>query len=273
MIDPSIHGMNKSMKNDSVCQNAGSEWISYVPVKRDSRVLSISSNHKFFRDKGIDFWVGAASATDSSDSIDKGYVKCGLREPRSNAAQIWATSAEARLCMDIEPMADYILVDGSISSKIHSMKNVFLNSKTCLDFLKYMYDKKNIIFVSRMPTLIPNIHGSNMGAARHCVGIRRFSGFTIAHEDTMYGTDSIISTIYARLENWTPIITMEMFGDDYDEQKIKPILDHLVNEDLTGYPRSLRQVQRMCEITKSNLDRLKYSHRSHKKKNVSRVYV
>ena len=71
----------------TVCQNIRLGWISYAPVKRDFRVLPIS-NHKFFRDKGVDFCIGVISATDASNSSDKGYAKCRLRESESNTAQI-----------------------------------------------------------------------------------------------------------------------------------------------------------------------------------------
>ena len=74
-----------------------------------------------------------------------------------------------------------------------------------------MYSVKNIIFVSEMPILMPDIYWSHTDDPRYCANINKSSRFVVARKDTMYEIDSIISTVYARLEDWTTVIIMEMF--------------------------------------------------------------
>ena len=148
---------------------------------------------------------------------------------------------------------DLVILDGSIHSKISKIKTVFSTQRHCLEFLKTMYPGENIVFISVMPPLEIISDPYGIASIMRCAIANKCAGFGHVSEDIRYGSDLIISTTYARLEDWAMMLKIEMFGTDHDDDKMKSILDHLYTGDLMGYPTLVHAVRNMYIIDDSSL--------------------
>ena len=231
------------------------KWIAYEPQKIESEVVAVGSNIRFFQYGQLDLWVGTAASANASCNIREGHSECGMMNIPSHNALMWAMNTESQLCRN-SSAADLLIIDGSIRSRMAKIQDAFSKPKYCLEFLKILYRGENTVFVSVMAPLgiLSDEYGINR--IRQCAIANRQSGFGHVCKDDLYGPDLVISTVYARLEDWTMMLKIEMFGSGHDDMKIKSILDHLHTGDLTGNPTPIRNVQNMCMIDDSSISHI-----------------
>ncbi len=251
--------MNKDAINSKeVKKSQDCKWFSYNPRHIDSEIIGISSNYRCFEYKGVKLWVGTASATNTTDSIPKWHSECGQNRHEVNTVLLWTITKEAELCKEMSSKSDFVLIDGSIHSRLAELGRINkrnIRSKNDYDLLKFLYGSKNVIFVSTIPNSKTTFGYTDFDIATRYASCRN-TGFSMMCKDDRYGSDSVVTTMYAHLEDWSPLLRMEMFGDDYDESRTKGIIDCLTTTDLTGYPHALWLAQSMCKIDKSDIMRL-----------------
>ncbi|MDE1866807.1 MAG: DNA double-strand break repair nuclease NurA, partial [Thaumarchaeota archaeon] len=81
-------------------------------------------------------------------------------------------------------------------------------------------------------------------------------GFSKIFVDNSLGPGKVVSYVYARLRDSTPLIKIELLGSGTNENDIKSLLDRLTKNSVGGYPYALKLAHENCKITNSDLSRL-----------------
>ena len=241
-----------TLNNTKSASAESGTWTTYEPKSVNAKVVAVRSNMKFFRYKKIDFWLGIAASIHTPYNVQKSCSKHGLKTPISKNALMWTMNTESQLCQN-SSAADLVILDGSIYSKISKIKTVFSTQRHCLEFLKTLYPGENIIFISTMPPLEIISDPYGIASIMRCAITHKRAGFGHIYEDIQYGSDLVISTTYARLEDCAMMLKIEIFGTGPDNNRIKSILDHLYTGDLMGYPTLIHAVRNMCIIDDSSI--------------------
>jgi len=84
----------------------------------------------------------------------------------------------------------------------------------------------------------------------------RTSGFSRIFVDNELGPGKVVSYVYARLRDSTPLIKIELLGSGHTESEIKLLLDMITKNSVSGYPYALRLAHEKCKITNADLSRL-----------------
>ena len=66
----------------------------------------------------------------------------------------------------------------------------------------------------------------------------------------------LFRSIYARLSDSTPLIKIELLGDNHTEDEVKSILDKLYKASVGGYPYALKLAHNNCKISSADLAKL-----------------
>lgn len=143
---------------------------------------------------------------------------------------------------------DVICVDGSIIAR--------LNKTDPSAAVKAAGKYGNSVFVAKSSesrTQFASM-GSRAGDMYYYNHVTKsLAGFSIPAEiQTPYG---MISEIYARLRDNTPMIRVEVLGK-ISEREVKGILDRLSYRSVSGYPYCLKLAHNACKISNEDIDRI-----------------
>ena len=81
-------------------------------------------------------------------------------------------------------------------------------------------------------------------------------GFSKIHEDTKFGNDMVISSVFARLAESLPLIKIELWGSGYANNDFKLILNKILKNSVGGYPYTLKLAHNNCKISGKDLAKL-----------------
>jgi len=242
----------KGQRFEQIVQKAKSNWIEYTPQRQDSVIAGIDSSYNSTKFQGLELWVVAAVSIKSDGMMISELHNQGLGTPNPElAAQ--ASKMEIDACTVSVDKADLVTIDGSLYSQ-------FLTRQASLVALLTATVKKknNVVFISKT-SITKNEFGKFGSLAgdifyyNHAV---QKPGFSNIFVDKDLGPGKVISSVYARLRDSTPLIKIELLGSDHDESEIRSLLDRLYKNSVSGYPYALKLAHNNCKISYSDLARL-----------------
>ena len=242
----------KGQRFEEIIQAAKRNWIEYTPQKKDSVIVGIDSSYNSTKFQGLELWVVTAVSIKSDGAMISELHNQGLGTPDPELA-VQASKMEIDACAASVDKADMVALDGSLYSQ-------FLTRQTSLiaKLASIIKKKNNVIFVSK--TSVTRKEFSRLGSLagdifyyNHAV---KKPGFSKIFVDKELGPGKVISSVYTRLRDSTPLIKIELLGSDHDESEIKSLLDRLCKNSVSGYPYALRLAHNNCKITYTDLARL-----------------
>lgn len=214
-------------------------------------MYGIDSSYNTIKFQGLELWaVDAVSIKTTGDSIAR-LFDMGLGRQNDNLGAI-SSKMEIQACEQTIDLADLVLMDGSIYSH-------FTTKHTPLREIKDIITKKdNVVFISKTSNSTMQFSKFDSMAAdifyyNHAT---RNTGFSNLFVDETHGKSQIITTAYARLNEDTPIMKIELVGGNHTEKDIMSIMDSLLSESVGGYPRSLTLAHDECKISTKDLRKI-----------------
>ena len=242
----------KGQRFEQIIQEARSNWIGYTPQRQDAVMAGIDSSYNSTKFQGLELWVVAAVSVTSDGTIISELHNQGLGTPNPELAT-QASKMEIDACMATVDKADLVALDGSLYSQ-------FLTRQASLTVMLTSTIKKrnNVVFVSK--TSVTRNEFGHLGSLagdifyyNHAI---KKPGFSKIFVDKDLGPGKIISSVYARLRDSTPLIKIELLGSDHNEAEVKLLLDRLYKNSVSGYPYALKLAHNNCKISYSDLARL-----------------
>ena len=242
----------KGKRFEQILEEARRNWVEYTPQKQDAVIAGIDSSYNSTKFQGLELWVVAVVSIKSDGTIISEKHRQGLGTPNPELAT-QASQMEIDACASSVDEADLVAIDGSLYSQFMTRQASLATALTSA-----MKKKHNVVFVSK--TSVTKNQFSKLGSLagdifyyNHAI---KESGFSKIFVDKGLGPGKIISSVYARLRDSTPLIKIELFGSEHDESEIKLLLDKLCKNSVSGYPYTLKLAHNNCKITHTDLARL-----------------
>lgn len=242
----------KGEKFDQIIKKAKEDWIEYTPQKKDSDIAGIDSSYNSTKFQGLELWVVSGVAVKSDGQIIYENHNQGLGQP-SPELETQASKMEIEACVNSVEKADLVSLDGSLYSQFLTRQASLGSSITSA-----IKKKNNVIFISKTSSARKQFErlGSVAGDIFYYNHAVKTPGFSKIFTDSSLGPGKIVSYVYARLRDSTPLIKIELLGSDHVESEIKLLLDMITKNSVGGYPYSLKLAHEKCKITNSDLSRL-----------------
>jgi len=242
----------KGKRFEQIIQAAQANWVEYNPQKRNSVIAGIDSSYNSTKFQGLELWVVTAISIKSDGTIIKEIHNQGLGQP-SPELETQASKMEVEACIASINEADLVALDGSLYSQ-------FLTRQSSLGQAVTLAIKKrhNVVFISKTSSARKQFEklGSVAGDIFYYNHALKKPGFSKIFVDKDLGAGKVVSYVYARLRDSTPLIKIELFGPDHNESEIKSLLDMLTTNSVSGYPYALKLAHESCKITNADLARL-----------------
>ena len=242
----------KGQRFEQILEEARRNWVEYIPQKQDVVIAGIDSSYNSTKFQGLELWVVTVVSIKSDGTIISEKHRQGLGTPNPELAT-QASQMEIDACSASVDEADLVAIDGSLYSQFMTRQASLATTLTSTIKKKY-----NVVFVSK--TSVTRSQFSKLGSLagdifyyNHAI---KKSGFSKIFVDKELGPGKIISSVYARLRDSTPLIKIELFGSEHDESEIKSLLDKLCKNSVSGYPYTLKLAHNNCKITHTDLARL-----------------
>ena len=242
----------KGQRFEHIIQEAKRNWIEYTPQRQDAVIAGIDSSYNSTKFQGLELWVVTAVSIKSDGHIIKELYNQGLGTPNPDlTAQ--ASKMEIDTCAASVDKAHLVAIDGSLYSQFLTRQPsliVVLNST--------IKKKNNVVFVSKTSVTRNEFSGlgSLAGDIFYYNHANKKPGFSKIFVDKDLGPGKVISSVYTRLRDSTPLIKIELLGSDHDESEIKLLLDRLYKNSVSGYPYALKLAHNNCKISNADLARL-----------------
>lgn len=239
-------------KFEAIIQAARKNWVDYLPRKKESAIAGIDSSYNSTKFQGLELWVVTGISIKSDGQVIAEMHNQGLGQPTPEL-ETQASKMEVEACVKSIDNADMVAIDGSLYSQ-------FLTRQASLgsSILSAIKKKNNVVFISKTSSARKQFEklGSVAGDIFYYNHAFKKPGFCKIFVDTSLGPGKIVSYVYARLRDSTPLLKIELLGSDHDENEIKLLLDALTNNSVGGYPYSLKLAHENCKITNADLARL-----------------
>ena len=242
----------KGPKFEQIVQRAQQNWVEYTPKKQDSVLCGIDSSFNSTKFQGMELWVVTAVGIQSDGTIVDDLHRQGLGRVGLDIAKM-ASEMEVDICKKAVEVSDIVMMDGSLYSQFMTRQ-----SGLTPEVVSIMKRKNNVIFIAK--TSNTNVQfkdlGSQAGDIFYYNHATNTPGFSRIYADPEFGRDKVISSIYARLSDSTPLIKVELFGDCHTDDEIKSLLDRLYKTSVGGYPYALKLAHNNCKISGGDLAKL-----------------
>jgi NurA-like 5'-3' nuclease len=240
----------KGPEFEQIIRHARNNWIEYKPKKQDSILAGIDSSFNSTKFQGMELWVVTAVSIKSDGKVMSSNHKQGLGKPEEELSKL-ASRMEVEACSKTVDLVDYVMMDGSLYSQFMTRQAGLIPTIS-----KIMAKKNNVIFVAK--TSNTNVQFSSLGSRAGDIFYYNHAattaGFSRVYVDKFKG--KLISSIYARLSDSTPLIKIEMHGDCHTEDEVKSLLDKLYKSSVGGYPYALKLAHNNCKISSGDLAKL-----------------
>ena len=242
----------KGEKFDQIIKTAKENWLEYTPQKKESDIAGIDSSYNSTKFQGLELWVVTGVSVKSDGQIISETHNQGLGQPTPEL-ETQASRMEVEACVNSVDKAELVILDGSLYSQ-------FLTRQASLgsSIITAIKKRNNVIFISK--TSSARNHFEKLGSVagdifyyNHAV---KKPGFSKIFVDNSLGPGKIVSYVYARLRDSTPLIKIELLGAGHNEDEIKSLLDRITKNSVGGYPYSLKLAHENCKISNSDLSRL-----------------
>jgi len=245
----------KGPKFEQIVKEAKSNWMDFSPTKQDVVAAGIDSSFNSTKFQGAELWAVTAVSVKSDGEILVDLLEHGLDSVPELASL--ASRMEINACQESVDKADLVLMDGSLYSQFLTRQKPLANS-----LVNTITKKNNVIFISKTSNTKKQFE--NLGAIAGDIFYYNHAtispGFSKIHEDTKFGNDMIISSVFARLAESLPLIKIELLGSGYDDNDFKLILNKILNNSIGGYPYALKLAHNNCKISGKDLTKLASIH-------------
>jgi NurA-like 5'-3' nuclease len=239
-------------KFEQIVEKARQNWIEYTPKKQDAVLAGIDSSFNSTKFQGMELWVVTAVAIKSDGTIIDDLHRQGLGRVGIDISSL-ASEMEVDVCKKAIEVSDIVMMDGSLYSQFMTRQSGLSHA-----IVRIMTKKNNVIFIAK--TSNTNVQFSELGSLAGDIfyynHAAKTPGFSKIFVDREFGRDKVISSIYARLSDSTPLIKIELFGDNHTEDEVKSILDKLYKSSVGGYPYALKLAHNNCKISSADLAKL-----------------
>jgi len=245
----------KGPKFEQIVNEAKSNWVDFSPTKQD--VVAAGSDSSFNSTKflGAELWAVTAVSVKSNGEILVDLHEHGL-DSNPELASL-ASRMEIDACQESVDKADLVLMDGSLYSQFLTRQKTLANS-----LVNTITKKNNVVFISKTSNTKKQFEdlGAIAGDIFYYNHATVSPGFSKIHEDTKFGNDMIISSVFARLAESLPLIKIELLGSGYADNDFKLILNKILNNSIGGYPYALKLAHNNCKISGKDLAKLASIH-------------
>ena len=245
----------KGPKYEKIIQKAKENWVEYKPQKQEVVSAGIDSSFNSTKFQGAELWAVTAVSIKSNGEIIADLHDFGLDTSPELASM--ASKMEIEACnMSIDD-ADLVLMDGSLYSQ-------FMTRQASLTQLMIESIKKrnNVVFVSKTSNTRKQFEdlGAIAGDIFYYNHATTTPGFSKIFEDSKFGNDKIITSVYARLADSLPLIKVELFGAGHTDNDVIQVLNRIYKNSIGGYPYSLKLAHNNCKISGNDLTKLASIH-------------
>ena len=245
----------KGPKFEQIIKQAKSNWIDFSPTKQDIVAAGIDSSFNSTKFQGAELWAVTAVSVKSDGEILVDLHEHGL-DSNPELASL-ASKMEIEACKESVDSTDLVLMDGSLYSQFLTRQKSLADS-----LVNTITKKNNVVFISKTSNTKKQFE--DLGAIagdifyyNHATGS---PGFSKIHEDSKFGNDMIISSVFARLSESLPLIKIELLGSGYDDNDFKLILNKILKNSVGGYPYALKLAHNNCKISGKDLTKLASIH-------------
>ena len=245
----------KGPKYEKIIQKAKENWVEYKPQKEEVVSAGIDSSFNSTKFQGAELWAVTAVSIKSNGEIIADLHDFGLDTSPELASM--ASKMEIEACnMSIDD-ADLVLMDGSLYSQ-------FMTRQASLTQLMIESIKKrnNVVFVSKTSNTRKQFEdlGAIAGDIFYYNHATTTPGFSKIFEDSKFGNDKIITSVFARLADSLPLIKVELFGAGHTDNDVIQVLNRIYKNSIGGYPYSLKLAHNNCKISGNDLVKLASIH-------------
>ncbi|MCA9828180.1 MAG: DNA double-strand break repair nuclease NurA [Nitrosopumilus sp.] len=238
-------------KFEKILQKARENWIEFTPTREEATTAGIDSSFNNTKFQGIELWATTAVSIRSDGEVLIDLHDSGLGSD-TDLSRI-ASKMEIDACEQTVDEVDLVLMDGSLHSQ-------FMTRQSSLDALvvKMMKRRNNVIFIAKTSNTKKQFEnlGSLAGDIFYYNHITKGPGFSKIFVEKKYGSDKVISSTFVRLSESTPIIKLELLGNDHDEIEIRSLLNKLYKTSIGGYPYALKLAHNNCKISDKELAKM-----------------
>ena len=245
----------KGPKYEKIIQKAKENWVEYKPQKEEIISAGIDSSFNSTKFQGAELWAVTAVSIKSDGEIIADLHDFGLDTSPELASM--ASKMEIEACNISIDKADLVLMDGSLYSQ-------FMTRQTSLTQLMIESIKKrnNVVFVSKTSNTRKQFEdlGAIAGDIFYYNHATCTPGFSKIFEDSKFGNDKIITSVFARLADSLPLIKVELFGAGHTDNDVIQVLNRIYKNSIGGYPYSLKLAHNNCKISGNDLVKLASIH-------------
>ena len=245
----------KGPKYEKIIQKAKENWVEYKPQKQEVVSAGIDSSFNSTKFQGAELWAVTAVSIKSNGEIIADLHDFGLDTSPELASM--ASKMEIEACNISIDKADLVLMDGSLYSQ-------FMTRQASLTQLMIESIKKrnNVVFVSKTSNTRKQFEdlGAIAGDIFYYNHATVTPGFSKIFEDSKFGNDKIITSVFARLADSLPLIKVELFGAGHTDNDVIQVLNRIYKNSIGGYPYSLKLAHNNCKISGNDLVKLASIH-------------
>ena len=234
---------------EKIIRQAKSNWIDFSPTKQDVVAAGIDSSFNSTKFQGAELWAVTAVSVKSDGEILVDLHEHGL-DSNTELSSL-ASKMEIDACIESVDKTELVLMDGSLHSH-------FLKREKTGPLVDAITKKKNVIFISKTSNTKKQFEemGSIAGDIFYYNHATVSPGFSKIHEDSRFGKNMIISSVFARLVESLPLIKIELLGSGYTDNDFKLILNKILKNSVGGYPYTLKLAHNNCKISGKDLAKL-----------------
>ena len=245
----------KGPKYEKIIQKAKENWVEYKPQKQEVVSAGIDSSFNSTKFQGAELWAVTAVSIKSNGEIIADLHDFGLDTSPELASM--ASKMEIEACNMSIDNADLVLMDGSLYSQ-------FMTRQASLTqlMIESMKKRNNVVFISKTSNTQKQFEdlGAIAGDIFYYNHATKTPGFSKIFEDSKFGNDRIITSVFARLADSLPLIKVELFGSGHTDNDVIQVLNRIYKNSIGGYPYSLKLAHNNCKISGNDLAKLASIH-------------
>ncbi len=245
----------KGPKFEQIVKQAKANWIDFSPTKQDVAAAGIDSSFNSTKFQGAELWAVTAVSVKSDGEILVDLHEHGL-DSNPELASL-ASKMEIDACEESIDKADLVLMDGSLYSQFLTRQKSLANS-----LVNIITKNNNVVFISKTSNTKRQFEDLEpiAGDIFYYNHATISPGFSKIHEDSKFGNNMIVSSVFARLAESLPLIKIELLGSGYTDNDFKLILNKILKNSVGGYPYALKLAHNNCKISGRDLTKLASIH-------------
>ena len=245
----------KGPKFEQIVKQAKANWINFSPTKQDVVAAGIDSSFNSTKFQGAELWAVTAVSVKSDGEILVDLHEHGL-DSNPELASL-ASTMEIDACEESIDKADLVLMDGSLYSQFLTRQKSLANS-----LVNIITKNNNVVFISKTSNTKRQFEDLEpiAGDIFYYNHATISPGFSKIHEDSKFGNNMIVSSVFARLAESLPLIKIELLGSGYADNDFKLILNKILKNSVSGYPYALKLAHNNCKISGRDLTKLASIH-------------